>query len=116
MRPDRCRVLLFLTGAVLTEVGGTLLLRLSEGFTRPLPSAGVLVGYVVSILLFSRIVGRGISLGVAYGTLTGCGLAAATVLSVVVFSDPIAPVQAAGLALIAAGVLALQSRNPEEAR
>ncbi|MFF0144720.1 DMT family transporter [Amycolatopsis sulphurea] len=115
MRPERMPALVFLGGAVVTEVGGTLCLRLSDGFTRPWPSLGVLAGYVVSILLFSRITGAGLPLGVAYGILTGCGLAAATLLSLFVFGEPVSLAQADGILLIAAGVAALQRPGPETA-
>jgi small multidrug resistance pump len=100
---------LLLAAAIVTEVAGTLLLRVSEGFTRPLASVGVLAGYAVSIVLFSRVLGRGTALGIAYGTLTGCGLAAAALISTAVFGDPITPLQVVGLLLLSGGVLALQA-------
>lgn len=100
---------LLLAAAIVTEVAGTLLLRVSEGFTRPPASAGVLVGYAVSIVLFSRVLGRGTALGIAYGTLTGCGLAAAALISTAVFGDPVTPLQVVGLLLLSGGVLALQA-------
>lgn len=100
---------MLLGAAIACEVLGTLLLHASQGFTRPLASVGVLAGYVVSILLFSRALDHGLSLGVAYGTLTGCGLAAATSLSTVVFGEPVAPLQVGGLVLILVGALGLQA-------
>lgn len=102
------RGLLLLAASVAGEVGGTLLLHAAQGFTSPLPSLGVLAGYVTSILLFSRALEHGLTLGIAYGTLTGCGLVAATVASAVLFGDPLAPAQVAGLALILVGALVLQ--------
>lgn len=104
-----CPSWLLLAAAIVTEVAGTLLLRVSEGFTQPLASAGVLAGYGVSIVLFSRVLGRGTALGIAYGTLTGCGLAAAALFSTVAFGDPITPLQVVGLLLLCGGVLALQA-------
>ncbi|MEJ2867710.1 SMR family transporter [Actinomycetospora sp. OC33-EN08] len=109
MRPERLVGLVLLAASILCEVGGTLLLHASRGFTEPLPSVGVLAGYATSILLFSRALGYGLSLGIAYGTLTGCGLVVATVSSAVIFGDPLAEWQAAGLALILLGALTLQS-------
>ena len=58
-----------LAGAVVTEVAGTASLRLSDGFTRPLFALGVLAGYAISIVLFARVLDRGVGLGLAYGTL-----------------------------------------------
>ena len=105
-----------LAAAITCEVGGTLLLHASQGFTRPPATAGVLAGYTVSILLFSRALDHGLTLGVAYGTLTGCGLVAATVLSTLVFGDPITPLQVAGLGLILVGAIALQMPTTERGR
>lgn len=104
-----------LVAAIVSEVVGTLLLRVSDGFTRPLPALGTLVGYAVSMVLFARGLERGLSLGVAYGTLTSCGLAMATLASVAVFGDPLTLTQAVGLLLIGIGALGLQTR-PTSAR
>lgn len=93
--------------AIATEVLGTLCLRASDGFTRPLFAAGVLLGYGVSLLLFARSLSGGMGLGVAYGTLTGCGLAAAALLSVLLFNESLTPFQVFGLVVLAVGVVAL---------
>ncbi|SDP63955.1 small multidrug resistance pump [Klenkia soli] len=108
MRPSPSALLL--TGAVLTEVAGTLALRVSDGFTRWLPTTVTLVGYGVSLWLFSLLLHRGgVALGTAYATLTGAGLAAATLASVLLFRDPLTVVQLVGMAVLAAGVLVLQT-------
>ena len=39
---------LFLAGAVLSEVFASSMLKLSEGFSKPLPTVGVAVGFIVS--------------------------------------------------------------------
>jgi small multidrug resistance pump len=105
-----------LIGAVATEVAGTLALRVSDGFTRWLPTTATLLGYGVSLWLFSLLLARGrTALGTAYATLTGVGLAAATVASVWLFRDPLTVVQVVGMAVLAAGVLVLQTGGPAEA-
>jgi len=109
----RPRSLWLLGGAVVTEVVGTLALRVSDGFTRPLPTLGTLLGYGVSLWLFSLLLDRGgIGLGAAYATLTGAGLVAATAASVLLFGDPLTAVQALGLLLLAAGVVVVQTARP----
>ncbi|MEI4279693.1 DMT family transporter [Klenkia terrae] len=113
MRPTPSAWLL--TGAVVTEVVGTLALRVSDGFTRWLPTAVTLVGYGVSLWLFSLLLDRGgVALGTAYATLTGVGLAAATLASVLLFRDPLTAVQLLGMGVLAAGVLVLQTGGPAE--
>ncbi|WP_433799954.1 DMT family transporter [Actinomycetospora sp. CA-084318] len=109
MRPETAVGLLLLAASIVCEVAGTMLLHASQGFSSPLASLGVLAGYGTSILLFSRALRYGLTLGIAYGTLTGCGLVAATLASTVLFGDPIAPLQFTGLALILLGALTLQT-------
>ncbi|MBO1756145.1 multidrug efflux SMR transporter [Allobranchiibius sp. CTAmp26] len=112
MRLDSWPSGLLLTLAIALEVAGTLCLRASDGFTRPAPALGVLLGYGISLVFFARAITGGIGLGVAYGTLTGCGLAAAALLSALVFHEPLTLVQVLGLVVLAAGVFALIRRRP----
>lgn len=95
-------------GSTLFEVAGTASLRLSDGLTRPLPAAGVMVGYAAAIVLFARVLDRGVGLGVAYGTVTASGLLGATVLSVSAFDEPMSWEQGVALLMILGGLLALQ--------
>ena len=100
-----------LLAAIGCEVAGTFLLREARGFTAVLPSVGVVAGYCVSIVLFSRALDHGLTLGVAYGVLIGCGLAAATLLGVVL-GQPLGAAQVIGLVLVLVGALVLQ-RDPD---
>lgn len=115
MRPVTIRGPVLLAASIVSEVCGTLLLHASQGFTVLLPSVGVLAGYATSILLFSRALQHGLTLGIAYGTLTGCGLAVATLASALLFDGPLSAVQLVGLALILLGAMVLQSRTSEVA-
>lgn len=108
-RAPHAPTVVLMGGAILTEVSGTAFLRLSEGLTRPGPVLGALVAYAVTTALFARILGREVRVGIAYGLLTGCGLLAATLLSVLVFGDTLQPGQLLGLAALGAGVLMLQA-------
>lgn len=112
MRLDSWPSGLLLTLAIALEVAGTLCLRASDGFTQPAPALGVLLGYGISLVFFGRAISGGIGLGVAYGTLTGCGLAAAALLSALVFHEPLTPVQVFGLLVLTTGVLALVRQRP----
>jgi small multidrug resistance pump len=110
VRPGRWRGVALLAAAIACEVGGTFLLRESRGFTAVLPSLGVVGGYCVSIVLFSRALAHELTLGVAYGILIGCGLAAATLLGALL-GEPLSALQACGLVLVLVGALVLQ-RDP----
>ena len=104
---DAWRGRLLLVGTIVCEVAGTLSLPAAAGFTRPAGALGVLAGYAAAVLLFSRALDHGLPLGVAYGTVTGCGLVSATALGTVLLGEPLAPVQGAGLLLILGGSVLL---------
>jgi small multidrug resistance pump len=99
---------LFLIGAILSEVCGTLALRASEGFSRPLYAVVVVVGYCGAFALLSFALQRGIPLGVAYGVWAAAGVALVAVLSVPLFGDGLTGLQYCGLALVMVGVFAIE--------
>ena len=57
--------------AITSEVIGTSFLKLSEGFSKPIPTLVVLVAYSTSMLLLSRVV-QTIPLGITYALWSGC--------------------------------------------
>lgn len=104
----RARVLL--TVAILLEVVGTLSLRASDGFTHPGWTSLVVGGYVTSVVVFGRVLALGMTLGVAYGTLTAVGLVAAALTSAVVYRESLDLLTGTGLLLLLGGVVLLQRR------
>lgn len=108
--PSRPALLLVL--AIALEVTGTLCLRLSDGFTSVGWTAAVVGGYLTSMFVFARAISLGLPLGVGYATLTGVGLACATVMSLALFAEPLSAVNTAGLVVLLVGVVALQRRGP----
>lgn len=100
--------LLLLFGAILSEVAGTLALRLSNGFSRPIPSAVVLVGYVVAFGLMSVVLKRGMAVGVAYGIWSAVGVALIAIIGALFLGDRLTVVQAGGIVLVILGVAALE--------
>lgn len=99
---------LMLAGAILAEVAATVCLRASAGFTKLIPSVVVVIGYVTAFVLLSQVLKRGMALGLAYGVWAGIGVALVALAGVLFFQDRFTPVQVAGLALVATGVLALE--------
>jgi len=99
---------IFLGLAIATEVAGTVALRFSDGFTRPGPSAVVVVGYALSFFLLSLAL-RHLSLGVAYAVWAGIGTAAIAVIGIVALGEAVTAVKLASLALIIAGVVGLNA-------
>ncbi|MBF5001601.1 DMT family transporter [Nocardia aobensis] len=99
---------LFLGLAIVTEVSATVSLKLSEGFTKLVPSIVVVVGYVAAFLFLSQALKRGMSVGVAYGVWSAIGVALVATIGVLFLDEPLSAVQIGGIALLIAGVLALE--------
>jgi small multidrug resistance pump len=98
---------LFLTGAVVFEVSGTLALRVaSEGRRRWI--AVVLLSYLCAFALLTLTLDAGIALGVAYGVWAACGVALTALASRVLFREPLTPTMLAGIVLIIVGVLLVE--------
>jgi small multidrug resistance pump len=99
---------LFLAGAIITEVIATTALKLSEGFTRLVPSIVVVVGYIAAFGMLSQALTRGMAIGVAYGVWAAAGVALVAVAGAVFLGESMTWVQVGGIALVIAGVLALE--------
>jgi small multidrug resistance pump len=97
---------LLLTLAIAVEVAATISLRESDGFTRPIPSAIVVVGYALSFYLLSLIL-RELSVGTTYAIWAGAGTAAIAVIGIVALGEPATAVKLVSIALIIAGVIGL---------
>jgi len=92
--------------AILAELFGTTALNLSSGFTRPLPSVGVVVGYGVSFYLVSLVL-EDLPIGLVYGTWSAVGIVGIAAIGVVAFDEPVDLAGLPGIALIGAGVYVL---------
>ena len=92
--------------AILAEVVGTTSLKLSQGFSRPLPSLGVLVGYGAAFYFLSFAL-EDLPVGVVYGTWAALGIVAIAAIGVVAFDEPVDLAGVVGIGLIIAGVYCL---------
>ncbi|MGQ4557481.1 SMR family transporter [Halobellus sp. GM3] len=92
--------------AILAEVIGTTSLKLSQGFSRPLPSLGVLVGYSAAFYFLSLAL-EDLPVGVVYGTWAALGIVAIAAIGVVAFDEPVDLAGVVGIGLIIAGVYCL---------
>ncbi|MBB6121854.1 DMT family transporter [Nocardiopsis algeriensis] len=99
---------LWLLGAIAFEVTATSALKLSEGFTKLVPSVVVAVGYIGAFVMLSQSLTRGMDLGVAYGVWAAVGIALVAVIGTVFFGESLTWVQVGGIALVIAGVMALE--------
>ena len=99
-------VALLLSLAIVTEVAATVALRQSDGFTRLLPSAIVVVGYGVSFWLLAMVL-KELSIGITYAVWSAAGTALIATIGIIAFDEPATALKLASLALIVAGVIGL---------
>jgi small multidrug resistance pump len=95
-----------LSGAILTEVTGTLSLRAFQD--QRLWLILVVAGYVASFFLLTRVLRAGVPVGVAYGIWGASGTAITAVSASVIFGDPFTVPIMVGIGLIIAGVLLVE--------
>ncbi|MBR8743133.1 multidrug efflux SMR transporter [Nocardiopsis sp. MG754419] len=99
---------LWLSGAILLEVLATTSLKFSEGFTRLLPSIAVVIGYGGAFYMLSQALTKGMPLGIAYGTWAAIGVALVAIIGAVFLGESLTWIQVGGIALVIAGVMALE--------
>ncbi|MEJ2869941.1 SMR family transporter [Actinomycetospora sp. OC33-EN08] len=98
----------WLAVAIVAEVAATVSLKVSEGFSRLIPSVVVVVGYGVAFFSLSQALSRGLPVGVAYGIWAATGVAAIAVIGALFLGESLTWVQVGGIGLVIAGVLALE--------
>lgn len=94
----------YLGCAIVTEVVATLALKASEGFSRPIPAATVVIGYVTAFVLLGFAL-RSIPVGAAYATWSGVGTVGAAVGALVVFGERLRVTAIVGVAVVVVGVV-----------
>ena len=96
----------FLVLAILLEVSGTTCMKLSEGFTRTVPSILLFIFYSLSFWMLTLALKR-IDVSVAYAIWSGMGTALIATIGVMWFKEPITAMKLISLALIIGGVVGL---------
>jgi small multidrug resistance pump len=99
---------LSLAGAILLEVAGTTSMKLSQGFTRTLPSILLFVFYGMSFTLMTIAVKK-IDMSVSYAIWSGVGTALIALIGIGWFHESLTTLKVVSLALIVAGVLGLNA-------
>ncbi|MFZ9684475.1 MAG: DMT family transporter [Gemmobacter sp.] len=96
---------LFLSG--LLEVVWSGAMKASEGFTRPWPTALMVVSAFLGMWLLSLAM-RSLPLGVAYPVWVGIGAVGAFVVGVLAFGEAASGLRILSVALIVAGIIGLR--------
>ncbi|HEY9413511.1 MAG TPA: multidrug efflux SMR transporter [Pseudonocardia sp.] len=105
-------VWVLLGGAIVSEVCATISLKISDGFSRLGPAVVVVVGYLASFVLLGMVLKRGMSVGVAYGVWSACGVALVALIGVAFLEEGLTWVQVGGLVLVILGVVAIEAGAP----
>ena len=94
----------YLLVAIICEVFGTILLSISENFTKPIPTIGLSIAYIAAFyfLTFSM---KSIPIAIVYATWSGLGVFCISVLSYFIYGQVLQWQSILGLFLIVAGVI-----------
>ncbi len=100
--------------AILFEVCGTSSMKLSEGFSKPLPTVGIAVFYILSFATITLVLDE-LDLSLTYAVWAGVGTALTVAVGVMYFGEHFGIVKAASIVLIILGVVGLHlSGTPME--
>lgn len=87
-------------------------MKASEGFTSLEPTILAIIGYVFSLIFFGRCM-RILPMGFAYALWVGLGMITSSVIGVFLFKETLSVSVVISLAVIAAGILVLNSTQGE---
>ncbi|MGA4544746.1 DMT family transporter [Uniformispora flossi] len=97
----------YLAFAIVAEVVATSLLKSTDGFTRPLPTAICLAGYGAAFYMLAKGLQQGLHVGVGYAIWSGVGTALIVAIGVLFLHQPVDVWTIAGIGLIVGGVVVL---------
>ena len=97
---------LYLVLAIVLEVSGTTAMKLSQGFTKMLPSVLMFVCYGLSLSALTLALKR-IEVSVAYAVWSGLGTALIATVGVLWLKEPLDSLKVISLMLIIMGVIGL---------
>jgi quaternary ammonium compound-resistance protein SugE len=98
-------VILFVAG--LLEMVWALLLKQSDGFTRPIPTIGFAVSLALSMFLLAQAV-RTLPVGTAYAVWTGIGAAGTAIVGMIWLGESRDVMKLVSLVMLVAGIIGLR--------
>ena len=99
---------LLLTIAIFCEVGGTMLLPVSQNFTKIIPTTALTIFYLTSFYLLTFVVGK-LPIAVVYATWSGLGIFTIAILGSIFFKQNLSWQAILGLFFIIIGVVLVNS-------
>lgn len=97
---------LILVCAILLEVVGTILLKMSNGFSKLIPATVSLIFYALSFYLIAKAI-QTIDVGVAYAIWSAVGIICIAIISFFLFDENITRMQAVSYLIIIIGIVSL---------
>jgi len=92
--------------AIVSEVIGTVLLRLSDGMSKLVPSVGMLAAYGVSVYMLALVL-KHFDIGFTYAVWSGVGTAAIAVIGFAAWGEPMGALKVLSITAVIAGVIGL---------
>ncbi|RGP52712.1 hypothetical protein ASB58_18145 [Pseudomonas abyssi] len=96
----------YLISAIVSEVIATSALKASTGFSKPLPSVVVVVGYLVSFYFLSLTL-KTIPVGIAYAIWSGVGVVLISIVAWLLYGQKLDLPALIGMGLIISGVMVI---------
>src|SRR5205085_10763372 len=96
----------YLALAIVAEVVATTFLKLSDGFSKPLPSAVTVIGYAVAFYFLSLVL-RSLPTGLVYAVWSGVGVVLIATIAWVFQSQRLDTAALCGMGLIVSGVVVI---------
>ena len=101
---------IYLLIAILTEVVGTTMMKVSQGLTRLIPSILMFVFYAVSFI-FMALALKKLEVSTAYAIWSGLGTAVIAAIGILWFQESFSILKLAGTGLVIAGVVMLNIKS-----
>jgi len=99
---------IFLMGAIFCEVAGTMLLPVSQNFTKFIPTATLSIFYLSAFYLLTFVVNK-LPIAIVYATWSGLGIFTIAIMGYIFFKQNLTWQAVLGLFLIVIGVILINS-------
>ena len=99
---------IFLFGAILFEVAGTMLLPVSQNFTKLIPTLALAIFYLTAFYLLTFVTNK-LPIAIVYATWSGLGIFTIAILGYIFFKQTLTWQAILGLFLIIIGVILVNS-------
>lgn len=98
----------YLALAIAVEVCATLALNASDGFEKPIPTVGSIVGYAISFFFLARSLKAGMEVSIAYAIWSGVGTAAIALVAAAFLDEPLTALKVVGIGLVILGIVLVE--------